>query len=177
MLTVARDKSAATVRKAIALAEAGKFGPAAELIRKALPETSAKHARRYRKFARRCERKARDVAPKSAKRSVHAKASKPAATKSAKPAKLAALSGVAAGVLVAAVKPAICATWQCIGADMPDPCKNIEAVEACIDADRLATATHDKAAGEAANAKLREAIDAHGYDAVLRALAKAIRLA
>jgi hypothetical protein len=76
----------------------------------------------------------------------------------------------------------ILTVWNSIGGDYSDLGRvtNLSAIEASIDADRLTTfrgyGDKGKAASVAAEAELQRAIDAHGYDKVLRALGRAIRL-
>ena len=77
-------------------------------------------------------------------------------------------------------------TWQVIGYDVlsacaeaGERCTNEAAVEACIDADRLwanAQTKADEARGREAQEALRAAFKVHGYDIVLRALARDIHL-
>ena len=74
---------------------------------------------------------------------------------------------------VANLKPAVYTVWDSIGYDAEELCDgdNECAVEMCIDAGRLTMFAND-----AAEVVLRNAIDAHGYKAVLKALSKAIIL-
>ena len=73
-------------------------------------------------------------------------------------------------------------TWNAIGFDVMsagERIRNADAVECCIDADRLtqfAYGEQGKAAAREADAEITRAIAAHGYEKVLRALARAIRL-
>jgi len=73
--------------------------------------------------------------------------------------------------------------WNAIGgdseqafADMGETIKNTHAIEACIDANRLTTFVRDKAEAASAEAELDRAIDAHGYNKVLRVLSRRIPL-
>jgi hypothetical protein len=74
---------------------------------------------------------------------------------------------------VANLKPAVYKVWYVIGYDAEELCDgdNECAVEMCIDAGRLSTFADD--ADECA---LREAIETHGYTAVLEALSKEVIL-
>ena len=77
-------------------------------------------------------------------------------------------------------------TWGAIGGDLEAACmeeghnlRNIEAVECCLDADRLtlfADCDRDRASAQAAEAELKRAIAAHGYPKVLALLARRIVL-
>lgn len=67
------------------------------------------------------------------------------------------------------LRSAISHVWACIA---PDDCtNNAEAIEVCIDADRLATYSHIDA-----QQLVRAAVQRFGYTPVLRALCKAVRL-
>jgi hypothetical protein len=75
--------------------------------------------------------------------------------------------------------------WSAIAGDLDDACAedgggldNTSAVEACIDADRMTffADKYDRDEANAAEVELRRAIDAFGYDRVLRKLARELRL-
>jgi hypothetical protein len=75
--------------------------------------------------------------------------------------------------------------WNAIAGDLSDALaedgggmRNIDAIECCIDADRLTffADRFDRDEANAAEAELRRAIDAHGYDKVLRKLSREIAL-
>jgi len=64
-------------------------------------------------------------------------------------------------------------TWQAIGPDALEFTEdNLEAIELCIDADRLVTQTEDKEAQDIIDMLIAE----HGYIRVLRFLGKHIHL-
>lgn len=69
-------------------------------------------------------------------------------------------------------------TWQAIGSDViqccdesGSPCTNGDAIESCIDADRLASF-----ASKEANELIKSVIEEHGYTKVFKFLTKNIRL-
>lgn len=85
----------------------------------------------------------------------------------------------AQNVDVSKVHGAIAQVWNSIGYDINDAAAtcgervtNTAAVEACIDADRLVAFARDAAA----EAEVQRAIAAVGYPAVLRKLAREIKL-
>lgn len=76
----------------------------------------------------------------------------------------------------------IYAVWQQIGHDCESACQemgetltNWEAIETCIDADRLPTMCGAK--GKEADLEVDELIRTHGYDALMGALQQKMRLA
>lgn len=78
------------------------------------------------------------------------------------------------------LKPAIIRTWNEIGSDLVEcaaecgeDVSNEEALEACLDADRLLTNGKDSEANDLA----RKLVAKFGYDKVLKTLAKNIQLA
>ena len=74
---------------------------------------------------------------------------------------------------VAKVKPAIVDVWQYIGSDAMECCEsNKEALEMCVDADRLTTCVNRKDIDDL----IRDATKEHGYTKVLSLLAKNISL-
>lgn len=75
-----------------------------------------------------------------------------------------------------AIRQGIVNTWSQIGSDVEavEGCNNLIAVECCIDADRLTTFGEEE--GKAADKLVGEAIEKHGYEKVLRYIAKNIRL-
>ncbi len=86
--------------------------------------------------------------------------------------------------LLAAVRQPIYRTWQAIGGDAEAACREmgerlrqVDAVEFCVDADRVAMFGHnDRAQAKAANEVLSAAFQKHGYDHVFRFLCKSISL-
>ena len=73
---------------------------------------------------------------------------------------------------LAIIKPAICSCWGAIASDVLDmgDCDNEQAIECCIDADRL----HDHS--PLADAIITRLAKETSYNAVLKALAKKIPL-
>jgi|APFre7841882654_1041346.scaffolds.fasta_scaffold315815_1 hypothetical protein len=77
------------------------------------------------------------------------------------------------GAFLALVRPVIFDTWQQIGFDCQEFCEdNEQAVEMCIDADRLLL----NGDSPEANAAVMEACVEHGYRQVLAYLASKIQL-
>lgn len=79
------------------------------------------------------------------------------------------------------VRGPIVTTYSAIGYDLAELGRvtNLGAIEACIDANRLTSFAHGesgKATAAAAEAEIDRAIKAHGYQKVLRALGRAIKL-
>lgn len=82
------------------------------------------------------------------------------------------------------VRGPILTVWNAIGYDMEQACRdggermtNISMIEACIDADRITFFMSKKdPRALAAEAEIDRAIKTHGYDRVLRALARGIHL-
>ena len=80
---------------------------------------------------------------------------------------------------IAAVRSPILGAWQEIAMDVADVSKNDEAIELCIDADRLssmASTGRAKDEAKAADKLISDAIASHGYPKVLKFLSKNIRL-
>lgn len=86
---------------------------------------------------------------------------------------------------IALVRGSICRTADAIAGDLEQMCqengekfRNIDLLEACIDANRLTTFAYGttKADAIAAEAEITRAIEAHGYMKVLRALNREIQL-
>jgi len=74
---------------------------------------------------------------------------------------------------VTKVKPAIVDVWQYIGSDAMEICEsNKDALEMCIDANRLTTCVNRKDIDDL----IRETIKEHGYTKVFSLLAKNISL-
>lgn len=77
------------------------------------------------------------------------------------------------------VRGPINTVWNAIAYDMselPGRMSNAAMVEACIDADRLTFFAPGSEKAKLADAEISRAIDAHGYDKVLRFLSKNISL-
>lgn len=80
---------------------------------------------------------------------------------------------------VMTVANAIAGDYESGCREMGEKVTNIALIEGCIDADRLtffASGEKGMAAAKAAEAELDRAIDQHGYDKVLKALSRAIRI-
>jgi hypothetical protein len=72
------------------------------------------------------------------------------------------------------VRPAIVKCWNYIAADIDWNCSNAEAIELCLDADRISTLVDG---GKAIDELIRQADKEHGYQKVEKFLCKHIQLA
>lgn len=69
------------------------------------------------------------------------------------------------------VEMPIIQTWGYVAADMPEDTDNHEAIETCIDANRLDMSGH-----KAADGLIIQAVKEHGYEKVMKFLKKHIQL-
>lgn len=72
------------------------------------------------------------------------------------------------------VKPAIVQVWNYIQADIEESCTNAEAMELCLDANRISTFV---TGGKEIDALIEQASKEHGYAKVDKFLCKHIQLA
>lgn len=70
---------------------------------------------------------------------------------------------------------AVCHTWQAIGGEFPEDIPNDEAIEMCLDADRILT-FNEGVSGVIADSELQYLYVEHGYQDVMARLAFQVSL-